>query len=325
MIDFSEPAAVTKALVGSGAESATPAAPYALEDLLALAASGNPMLKAAAEAESAARSDFNGARARRLPTLKAETSGTFIGNPLGPITLTAGQLGEFQGVAIPPQDVIIYKGMESSNYDFALIGEVPLYTWGKISLGIDLARTGLGAASLQRRKAEHELAVKMRASWDALAYIERAAEVVALQARIGARLVDLSERSAAAGFLTRADLASARIKLKEIDIAAARLGEKRDRLLSDLASMAGLQALSAADLKLGTQAAGTPRWTEAEAYALALEGSYDLSLVSAMLDAKRGLRDLAAKEARGLPDIGLRIELSYGGSRFPFLEFDWFG
>ncbi|MBU1079810.1 MAG: TolC family protein [Spirochaetes bacterium] len=326
-IDFSAPLEPTQALsrLTTARAGGSPEAPYSLEDLLALAASGNPGLRAAMESEAAAEADFVGAKARRLPTLKAETSGSYIGNPLGPITLTAGQLGDFQGVAVPPRDVIIYKGMESTQYNFKLIGEVPLYTWGKIALGVDLARAGLGAASLQRSKAERELAVKLRASWDALCYLGRAGGILDLQARIGARLVDIAEKSAAAGFLTPADLASARIKLKEIGIAAVKLDEKRDRLVSELASMAGLRALSSGELLLGVPAAGAPRWAEPEAQALAMEGSYDLALVSAMLDAKRGLRDLAEKEAKGLPDIGLRVELSYGGPRFPFLETDWYG
>ncbi|HPE90637.1 MAG TPA: TolC family protein, partial [Spirochaetales bacterium] len=54
-------------------------------------------------------------------------------------------------------------------------------------------------------------------------------------------------------------------------------------------------------------------------------GSYDLALLEALLEAKRGLRDLAEAEAKGRPDIGLRVELSYGGSRLPFVEKDWFG
>lgn len=324
-IDFSAAVTDTATATGGLSPAGLPGAPYSLGDLLAMAAAGNPGLKAAAESEVAAQADLIGAKARRLPTIKAETSGSFIGNPMAPITLTAGQLGELNGVSLPPQDLIIYKGMESSNYDFALVGDLPLYTWGKISLGIDLARTGLDAAALQRRKAEHELAVRMRGSWDALAYIEKAAGVVALQARIGARLVELSVKSEAAGFLTKADLASARIKLKEIDIATARLDEKRDRLLSELASMAGLGGLSPGQLRLEAPAAGSPRWTEIEAYELALEGSYDLALLGTLLEAKRGLRDLAEKEAKGLPDIGLHVKLSYGGSRFPFLETDWFG
>ncbi|MBN2875581.1 MAG: TolC family protein, partial [Spirochaetales bacterium] len=136
---------------------------------------------------------------------------------------------------------------------------------------------------------------------------------------------ELSERSEAAGFMTKAELASARIKLKEIDIARARLGEQRDRLVSDLASMAGLQALSPQDLRLEPPRAGTTRWNEEESYLLVAEGNYDLALVASLLEVKRGLKTLAETEAKGLPDIGLHVELSYGGSRLPFVETDWFG
>lgn len=326
-IDFSSPFKPTVALSRlTGAQAGgAPEAPYTLDDLLLMAVAGNLGLKASSEAEAAAEADLVGAKARRLPSLKAETSGTYIGNPMGPISLTAGQLGAYQGIGIPPQDVIIYKGMESSQYNFKVIGELPVYTWGKLGLGIDLAMTGLEAAATQRRKAEHELAVRIRGSWEGLCYLARAAQVLELQARIGLRLVDIAQKSADAGFLTPAELASARIRLKEIDIARVQLEERQARLVSEIASMAGLKDLSLNDIVLAMPVAGAPRWDEARAQALAIEGSYDLALLASMLDAKRGLRDLAEKEAKGRPDIGLRVELSYGGSRFPFLEKDWFG
>jgi outer membrane protein TolC len=327
-MDFSQPLAPAGNLQDkrSGVPAGVvPKPPYSLDELLAMAAAGNPGLMAMAEAESAAMADYAGARARRLPTLKAETSGSYIGNPMDAIMLPAGGLGELYGVSIPPQDTIINKGMENTNYDFKLVGDLPLFTWGKIELGIDLARTGIGAATLQTSKAEHELAIAIRGNWDALAYVVKAEGILALQKKIGARLVEISEKSEAAGFLTKADLASARIKLKEIDMAAARLAEQRDRLLSELASTTGLHIESPADLQLVVQVAGTPRWTAAEAFKLVSEGSFDLALLDVLLESKRGLRDMAEKEAKGLPDIGLHVELSYGGARLPFLETDWFG
>lgn len=339
-IDFSEPLGPTPSLAESRAPAALTEAPsseeastetppesrrYGLMDLLAMAAAANPALLAAKEAEAAAAADLAGAKGRRLPTLKAESSGTYIGNPLGPIAITKGQLGTEGGVDLPPRDVIIYKGMESSQYSFKLIGEVPIFTWGKISLGIELAQTGLAAAATQRRKAERELAIRARGTWEALGYLSAGAEVLALQARIGARLVELAERSAAAGFITRAELANARIRLKEIDIAAVRLDERRDRLLSELAAVAGLPELALDELALDPPPAGRAPWDEATAQALALQGSLDLALLSALVEVKGGLSALAEKEAKGLPDLGLRVELSYGGPRFPFIEKDWYG
>jgi len=296
--------------------AARPNPPYSLDDLLALAATGNPALRATGAAEDAARADLTSARVRRLPTLGTETTGTYIANPTDPIVLPGALLHS-------PSDIILYEGSGNSLYSFKLTGDLPLFSWGKISLGIDLARTGLSAAALQRQKAERELAVRLRASWDALAYVRRAGDVLDLQSRIGQRLVELASQSAAAGFITAVDLANARIKLKEIEMARTRLRERRDRLLSDLASMAGLGSLTEQDVVITAPASGAPRWTEDQLWALAVTGSDDLALASAQLAVKQGQKRLAEKEALGLPDIGLHVELSYGGPSMPFAQDDW--
>jgi outer membrane protein TolC len=135
--------------------------------------------------------------------------------------------------------------------------------------------------------------------------------------------VVLAEESAAAGFMTPADLAGARMKLKEIDIARTKLAAQRDRLLSGLASLSGLDALAVEQLALEAPVAGAPRWSEDEAWLRARNGNYDLALLSTLLASKQGLEKLARKEAIGLPDIGLHLELSYGGPLFPYLEDGW--
>jgi outer membrane protein TolC len=41
------------------------------------------------------------------------------------------------------------------------------------------------------------------------------------------------------------------------------------------------------------------------------------------VDSRRSLEALASTQAKGLPDLGLRAELSYGGSRLPYTTNDW--
>jgi len=333
IINFDEPISPTPELRSAGLAKEEPGV-YSLAGLLELAGRNNPGLMAAKEAEAAAAADLRGARARRLPSVKAEGSGSFIGNPIGPISIGKGQFGSYSGLDLPPRDVLLYKGMESSNYSFKLIGDQPLFTWGKIKLSIELAQSGLNAAATQRLKAERELAIKIRGTWDALSYLQPMFDILDLQARLGSRLVELAEQSAAAGFITRTEHASAKIKLKEIDIARVKLEEQRDRLLAELAAMTGLAGLTSGELKLAAypagrlpasrEPAGREAWPLEEAQSLALANSLDLSLLDSLLDVKTGLKNLAEKEAKGLPDLGLHIELSYGGSRFPFIEKDWF-
>jgi outer membrane protein TolC len=296
--------------------------PYSLDDLLGLAAVGNQGLRANLAAEAAAKATLAGARARRLPTLGTKLAGTYIANASEPVQIRKGDIMTVP-LELPDKDIVFFEGSGNAQYDFKLTGDLPIYSWGKISLGIDLAKIGMGAAALQADKAALELAVKLRASWDALSSIVKAGEVLEFQARIGARLVVLAEESAAAGFMTPADLAGARMKLKEIEIARTKLAAQRDRLLSGLASMSGLDDLVFEQLEMEAPVAGAPRWSEEEAWSLARNGNYDLALLSTLLASKQELVKLARKESIGLPDIGLHLELSYGGPVFPFLDDAW--
>ncbi|MBP7263455.1 MAG: TolC family protein [Spirochaetia bacterium] len=294
--------------------------PWTLDDLLVLASFNNPELGQAASALDAALADLRGARARRYPSLDLETSGSFIGNPLGPISITADQFGP----SVPPEDVLLYKGMENTLYDFSLIGQVPLFTWGKLKLGVSLAELGVDAARISMDKARTELGIRIRGLYDALSYLRGAEKILELQSRIGQRLTVLAEESAKAGFLTAADLANAKIKVKEVELARVRLSEQRDSLLSQLARETGTESISLNMLAVQPAKAGSPRWSEAELLSVMESGSWDLTLLALQEEATAGMARLATLQSKGLPDLGLRVELSYGGSRFPFLETDWY-
>ncbi|HAP44014.1 MAG: hypothetical protein A2087_06800 [Spirochaetes bacterium GWD1_61_31] len=337
LIDFSQPVALTPlpaagSVAGPGADSAADSGalvatlqpPYGLSELLTLAIENSPAILAVRSQVQAATADLRAAEGRRWPSFDVETSGSLIGNPLGPISIRAGQLGIIGGVAVPTQDMLIYSGMENTYYKFGITGSLPVFTWGKLTLGIDVARRGVAIAALQYRKAIHEARLQVRGNFDSLAYIMEAIAVTELNRRVGARLNEIAERSAVVGFLTATDVYTIRIQLKEIDIALARLEEQRDRLLSDLARLTGLAGLSAGDLNLEVQGAGQSRWDEARTGQLMLAGSFDLLSLRLLVEVRDGMRQLAARQAQGLPDIGLQVELSYAGPRFPFLEIDWF-
>jgi outer membrane protein TolC len=325
LLDFSQPVALTPPPAAGTAEpAASLSLPYGLEELLGLAVANSPAILAVRSQVQAAMADLRAAEGRRWPSFNVETSGSLLGNPMGPISIRAGQLGVIGGVALPTQDMLIYGGMENTYYKFGITGSLPVYTWGKIGLGIEVARRGVAIAELQYQKAIHEVRLQVRGNLDALAYIMEAIAVTELNRRVGARLNEIAERSAAVGFLTTTDVFTIRIQLKEIDIALARLEEQRDRRLADLARLTGLPTLSAADLRLETQPAGRARWDEARAGQLMLAGSFDLLSLRLLVEVRDGLQQLAARQALGLPDIGLQVELSYAGPRFPFLEIDWF-
>jgi outer membrane protein TolC len=290
--------------------------PYDLAALLSLMERGSPAIAISQSAEDAAKGDLSGAKAQRYPSLRAEASGAFLGNPQDAIEL----LPAIPGLTTEPKFI---PAVDPFQYSFKLIGELPLFTWGKTSAGIKASEAALGAARLQLARTLHEKRIHVQATWEALACVAAAEEALALQEKAGARLAALAEQNQSSGFITRVELLEVRLKVKQTDIARARLAENRERLLSNLANLSGLDGLSLDQLKLSVPVAGPLPGPEAAAQQTIPAGNYDLALAKAQIEARRNLEALAQTQAKGLPDLGLRAELSYSGSRLPYTTDDW--
>lgn len=306
---------------------------YTLADLEAQALRTSPLIRSAQASRRSAEADLQSAKAQRLPTFALDTSATYLGNPLGPIVIKKGELGSFNNpqdpngstILVPPLDTTIYKGMEASLYQFKISSDLPLFTWGKIATGIEAALSALGAARIKEAQAAHELRYRLQGTWEALAYVVRTEAVLGLQKQAGDRLVELARESYRSGFITKSELLKTEIKIKEIEVGEAMAVEKRNRLLSDLSYLTGLKNLALSDLSLSAEPASRPRQSLQEALDLMPRYNYDLAYGRAMLEAQESMQRLAEIQGRGLPDIGLHLEASYGGSRFPFFETDWYG
>lgn len=327
LLDFEHPFVPTAPVSGRGT------GPYGLADLQALALTSSPLIRSAQASRRAAEADLRSAKAQRLPAFALDTSATYLGNPLGPIVVQKGELGSFSypqdpsgsTILIPPLDTTIYKGMESSLYQFKVSTDLPVFTWGKINSGIDAALAALSAARIQEAQAVHDLQYRLQGTWEALAYVVQTERVLAIQKQAGERLVELARESYKSGFITRSELLSAEVQAKEIDIGLAMAAEKRNRLLSDLSYLTGLRDLSLEDLILEPVSASRSRLAQREALDQIPRQNYDLSYGRAMLEAQRRMQNVAEKQGRSLPDLGLHLEASYGGSRLPFFETDWYG
>ena len=292
---------------------------YDLADLFSLMEHGNLAVAISQSAEAAAAGDLSGAKARRYPTLRGETSGAYLGNPHDAIAIPANAFAPM----FPTESIPLIPAVDPFQYSFKLIGELPLFTWGKTVTGIQASESALGAAQLQLAKTIHEKRIQLQASWEALAYVAAAEEVLGLQAKVGQRLTSLAEQNLSSGFITNVELLDVRMKVKQTAIAQARLADNRERLLSGLASLAGLENLNMEQLSLSIIPAGTVPVSKADLQEAILTGNYDLAMAKKQLEARSNLFILAKTQARGLPDLGLRAELSYGGSRLPFSTDDW--
>ena len=293
--------------------------PYTLSALKATMERSSPAIAISQSAEAAAEGDLSGAKAQRYPTLRAESSGAYLGNPQDAIAIPANSFAP----GLPADSIPLMPAVDPFQYSFKLIGELPLFTWGKTGAGIAASESALAAARLQLAKTLHEKRIQLQATWEALACVAAAEEALLLQAQAGQRLASLAEQNQRSGFSTQVELLDVRLKVKQTAIAQARLGENRERLLSELASLAGLDGLSLDQLALELPTAAPLPGSEAVAQETIPAGNYDLALAKAQVEARRSLANLAETQAKGLPDLGLRAELSFGGSRLPYTTDDW--
>ncbi len=325
LLDFQAPFVPASAAAGRS--------PYSLAGLESLALGSSPLIRSAQAGRQAAEADLQSAKAQRLPVFALDTSASYLGNPLGPITIKKGEFGAVANpqdpsgstILLPPRDTTLYKGMESSLYQFKLSADLPLLTWGKINSGIEAALAALAAARIRETQTVHELQYRLQGTWDALAYVVETEKILELQYKAGSRLLELARQSYTSGFSTRSELLTAEVKMKEIEIGKAMAAEKRNRLLSDLTYLTGLKDLSLKDLALDPSSALRPRLLEPQALEELPRKNLNLAYGRAMLEAQKRMQKLSEIQSWGLPDIGLHLEASYGGSRFPFFETDWYG
>lgn len=273
------------------------------------------------------------AKSSRFPKIDFEAGMAYLTNPMEKISLTMGQLGSYtlpggETVLIPPQDVLIYKGMENTYYQFKVTALQPLFTWGKIPLAIELSGLSLQANQINQDKKKREILTEISILVYSLGVMNKIEETLYLQEEVGQRLVQISTENFEGGFILYADLLEAKIQSKQIDIAMAQLTEQRSRLIQRLKRLGGFSSLSYTQIELPNPLLSPedlPIPLLAPVLKGASENNSDLELLRLLRQVEEKKIRLAEAGGYLKPDIALQLELSYGGPRFPLIEKDWFG
>lgn len=279
----------------------------------------------------AGRLDVADARSARYPTVRAEASGSLISNPMDAVTLTAGELGSVETVAgtvaLPPEDLRLFDGMDSTRYEVAVVLEQPVFTWGKIPATIELAEAALTARIIGAEIDRRDMAIRLETQSLGLAILVETRRRLADQRELAAELVRISEESFRSGFILRADVLESRVRAAEIDLAIQEVDNRIETILVEVRSRTGRPELAVEDVA----APRLPELTDFpipdmdSAIARSLSGSLEISLTSAQQTVRQAQVDVAQAGGTLRPDVGLKFRLSYSGPRLPFVETGWFG
>ena len=302
------------------------------QELFESALENNLELRTLEVEDRQADSDLKAAKAARLPSVDFETNLSWMSKPvIEAVKLRTGELGSYElptgSVLLPAEDMVIFEGTENTHYEFKLILDQPVFTWGKIRNSIDLYSEAVEISGLKMESRNKEVKSSIYIYFYALNYILRIETALEEQLENIERMIVIAEQAFDNGFLLYTELLEVRIQKKQLEIAAAELAEQKAQALLKLAQLSGFSALETENLNFDRlREIEDVSIREREFYLRqALSNSPELSMLS-HLKKINGLKikiDRGASEFK--PDIGLHLELGYSGPRFPLIEKDWYG
>lgn len=279
--------------------------------------------------------DVKNAKAGLGPTIDLTVSGTyFLNPPIDSIVLNVDDIlnsitwPDSMDIKPSGQYLTLYDGMENTFYSFQLDVTQPIYTWGKLKNAIRLYEKVSEIKQLQISSKEKQLQTELNTRIVSLFYLSQIETLLNTQDEYANRLVKISEDAQKNGILLEQDVLEAKISAQQINITQQEIKEQFFNLLLSIQKMTGNQNLELANINF------TPNENifyefanrnRDELFSKALNITQDTFLILENLEQiSQYTTKIAQASVYWKPDFALKLSLGYGGSRFPFLEKDWF-
>lgn len=279
--------------------------------------------------------DVKNAKAGLGPTIDLTVSGTyFLNPPIDSIVLNVDDIlnsitwPDSMDIKPSGQYLTLYDGMENTFYSFQLDVTQPIYTWGKLKNAIKLYEKVSEIKQLQISSKEKQLQTELNTRIVSLFYLSQIETLLNTQDEYANRLVKISEDAQKNGILLEQDVLEAKISAQQINITQQEIKEQFFNLLLSIQKMTGNQNLELANINF------TPNENifyefanrnRDELFSKALNTTQDTFLILENLEQiSQYTTKIAEASVYWKPDFALKLSLGYGGSRFPFLEKDWF-
>ena len=279
--------------------------------------------------------DVKNAKAGLGPTIDLTVSGTyFLNPPIDSIVLNVDDIlnsitwPDSMDIKPSGQYLTLYDGMENTFYSFQLDVTQPIYTWGKLKNAIKLYEKVSEIKQLQILSKEKQLQTELNTRIVSLFYLSQIETLLNTQDEYANRLVKISEDAQKNGILLEQDVLEAKISAQQINITQQEIKEQFYNLLLSIQKMTGNQNLELANINF------TPNENifyefanrnRDELFSKALNTTQDTFLILENLEQiSQYTTKIAQASVYWKPDFALKLSLGYGGSRFPFLEKDWF-
>jgi outer membrane protein len=271
------------------------------------------------------------AKAMRGPKASLTASASYLANPPEGIVIRQGDLGigpvpgsEFP-VSYPSEDYVIIEDAKNSYFKLSLNASIPVFTWGKLERGVEIARASLQAAIDARAGGLSDARADTSKAYLAAVFARSSSAIVAETVSVLTDILASDKSSFDEGDITLQVLLESRSNLSRARTGEVKANEGLSSALAALAFLTGRDAVAAADIADGFEAfIGTEN--------TAIETEEENALVERAISASRELKDLESKarmarlyaevqKANGLfrPNIQLQAAADVAGQDVPLL------
>ena len=283
----------------------------------------NTKLQAAYQDVVQAKLDTKDAKANYHPTIDLTVSGSYIINPIGPITVNASELG------LPyNQYITLYKGMENTLYQTSLSLQQPIFTWGKISNGVKALKEVESVRSLQLTDTENQLNAELKSRLSAIYYMDDIISLLNEQKSYADRLVELAHAAQEQGIMLAQEVKENEINALQVDVTLSEINAQYSSNLTALRTMTGLLDLTREDISYIPDEESFYSLAKEDRNALIKSATSQsqptLQMLSHMQSAMEYSEKVSKASVYWKPDFALQVSASYGGSRLPLVETDWY-
>lgn len=279
--------------------------------------------------------DVKNAKAGLGPTVDMTVSGTyFLNPPIDSIVLNVDDILNSidwpDGINVNSngQYLTLFDGMENTFYSFQLDITQPIYTWGKIKTAIKLYEKISEVKLLQINSKEKQLKAELDTRLVSLIYLSKIKSLLQTQDEYATRLVKFSEDAQRNGILLQQDVLEAKISAQQINIAQQEVEEQFYNVLLGVQKLTDNQNLTLENIDFSpdeNQFYEFANQNRNELLEKATSKTQDTFLILSNLEQiSKYTTDIAQASVYWKPDFALKMSLGYAGSRFPFIETDWF-
>lgn len=309
---------------GGGSAAAGPGQ-LTVEEAVALAREGSEAVRMKVLQAGKSEEVRAEARAKALPRLSLEASGSYLANPPEGISLQKGELGSLSTplgqIMLPDKDIVLAAGAEHTFFKASASLAQPLFTWGKIASAIRLAEEEVRIAGIDLERQRLDIGKDVRTAYFGALLAESSLSILARMRDTYAAVLSDRRKSFEEGASTRQAVLEAEAGFAALET---KLVEARESLATARESLGMLAGADARDKELASGFRDSlPSLDEETLAASAIARSKDRELAVARSDQARTRIDLARGGAALLPDLSFAVTFDLTGQRIPFLDASW--